>query len=77
MDALKQIGLNIRILRIRRGITQEQLAVEAGVERSYMGGVERGQRNMSVRILIKVMAALNCSPMAVFEEVDLQALPDN
>jgi transcriptional regulator with XRE-family HTH domain len=52
-------------------MTQEQLAAEAGVERSYMGGIERGERNMSVVVLLKIMGALGCSSCDIFGEISI------
>jgi transcriptional regulator with XRE-family HTH domain len=45
---LKAIGRQIRAARTARGWSQEVLAAEAGVDRSYMSGIERGVRNISV-----------------------------
>ena len=70
MKDLKQIGMNIRLLRTEKEMTQERLAAEAGVERSYMGGIERGQRKFSVVILIKVARALGCKPAKLLEGID-------
>jgi transcriptional regulator with XRE-family HTH domain len=57
---LIQLGQNIRKLRILRGFTQESLAFEAGLDRSYLGGVERGERNLSFLTLSMIAKCLSC-----------------
>ncbi|MEX2353527.1 MAG: helix-turn-helix transcriptional regulator [Gammaproteobacteria bacterium] len=52
------LGKRIRKLRTTRGFTQEGFAGECGLDRSYYGGVERGERNIAVLNLIKIAAAL-------------------
>lgn len=44
--ALKEFGKRIRQLRLEKGVSQEQLADGAGIERSYMGAIERGEYNL-------------------------------
>jgi transcriptional regulator with XRE-family HTH domain len=58
MDIRKQVGLNIRRLRVEQGISQEALAADAEVERSYMGGLERGIRNPTVELLDRIARVL-------------------
>jgi transcriptional regulator with XRE-family HTH domain len=52
------LGIAIRELRGARGMSQEQLALEAGIHRTYLGGIERGERNPSYTNLIRLAAAL-------------------
>mgnify|MGYP000150213668 CR=1 FL=1 len=59
---LKQIGRNIRKFRKEKGIYQEELAFKANLDRSYIGGVERGERNVSALNIKKVAEALKISP---------------
>jgi transcriptional regulator with XRE-family HTH domain len=56
---LKKIGQNIRIARKRQGLSQEALAFAADLDRSYVGGVERGERNIAILNLKKIADALN------------------
>lgn len=58
--ALKILGQRIRDRRKQLQWTQEVLADRAGVDRSYMGGVERGERNITFTILCQISAALSC-----------------
>lgn len=57
-DILKRFGRRVRELRKKRGMSQEQLALEAGLDRSYVGGVERGERNVSLRNIERLAVAL-------------------
>lgn len=58
MDLQKQFGLRIKELRQKMGLSQEALAFKAGIDRTYMTGVETGKRNVSVRNMEKIIAAL-------------------
>jgi transcriptional regulator with XRE-family HTH domain len=56
---LRTIGLTIRALRHERGLSQEALAEMAHIDRSYMSGIERGLRNISVLNVARIAAALD------------------
>lgn len=55
----KKVGMNIRVARIKRGISQEGLADMAGLARSTMGIVERGEQSPSLQTITKVANALD------------------
>lgn len=55
---LSQIGNRIRELRKKTGMSQEQLAAKADLDRTYVGGIERGERNVSMLNLEKICKAL-------------------
>ena len=57
-DPLTQLGHNLRRLRGEAGFSQESFALHAGINRGYIGDVERGQRNVSLRNLVKISRAL-------------------
>jgi transcriptional regulator with XRE-family HTH domain len=59
------LGANIRRLRKAKGLTQEQLAHEAGMAMRYVAGVERGEENPSLRFLVKIAEALGVEPGAL------------
>jgi transcriptional regulator with XRE-family HTH domain len=67
---LKRFGDRVRALRERLGLSQEALAAKAGIHRTYMGGVERGERNISLRNIIRLAVALGVSPRDLFGESD-------
>ena len=52
------VGQNIRRLRLAKGLSQEQLAFEVNLHRTYIGDIERGQRNVSVVNLQKIADGL-------------------
>lgn len=56
--ALLALGDAVRALRAERGISQEALALQAGIDRSYLGRVERGDNNVALLTLMKIAAAL-------------------
>jgi transcriptional regulator with XRE-family HTH domain len=55
-------GLAVRRLRRERKISQEKLSQLAGINRTYMGDVERGERNLSLQNMVKIAAALGVEP---------------
>lgn len=58
MEVRRRVGLNVRYLREARGLSQEALAFECGLHRTYISGVERGVRNPTVVVLEKIAKAL-------------------
>lgn len=63
---LKAIGARIREVRRSRGISQEDAARLAGIDRSYFGRIERGKINVSAVYLLKIARMLHCSVGAFF-----------
>lgn len=59
---LKAIGGTIRELRKNLGFSQEELAHRSSIDRSHMGKIERGERNVSVVNIIRISRALHCAP---------------
>jgi transcriptional regulator with XRE-family HTH domain len=57
---LHELGKRVRAQRRRIGLTQEQLALVADVDRSYYGAVERGERNITFTVLCRLCLALRC-----------------
>jgi transcriptional regulator with XRE-family HTH domain len=55
------IAKNIRQRRKLKGLSQEELADQCGLHRTYIGAIERGERNITVNTLARVAVALNCS----------------
>jgi transcriptional regulator with XRE-family HTH domain len=67
MDLCSVIGANIRKLRTAKGLSQEELAFQAGVDRSYLSEVESGYKNLSVNVLDQIAAALGVDIEKMFE----------
>lgn len=63
----KKIGMRIRKIREFKDITQEELALSAGLNRAYIGYIERGERNPSTDTIFKVAKALKVSPDELFK----------
>ena len=70
MDLVVILGRNVRRLREEAGLSQEQLAFDAGMKRSYLSDMERGVRNPSVRALGRLAAALKVDPTELLRTGD-------
>jgi transcriptional regulator with XRE-family HTH domain len=57
-DLQRRVGANLRRVRKERGISQEALAHEIGYHRTFIGGVERGERNLTLRTVERLAGAL-------------------
>lgn len=64
---LTLFGERVRTLRQARGFSQEALAFAAGLDRTYIGGVERGERNISLLNIQKIAHALEISPAELLQ----------
>lgn len=67
---LKALGKQIRKHRLENGYSQEMFAIEAGLDRSYYGGVERGENNVAAINLIKIAAALELEVGDLFPKIN-------
>lgn len=68
MDVRKRVGQNVRKFREERGISQEELAFDCGLHRTYISGVERGVRNPTVVVLEKIAKALKVASSRLLDE---------
>ena len=71
-DSLKRFGQRVRVLRELTGLSQEALAAKAGIHRTYMGGIERGERNICLRNIIRLAEALGVPPRNLFGEAEVK-----
>ena len=69
MNWNKVVGDNVRRLRVERKLTQEQLAHDAEIDLTYVGGIERGRRNPSVIVIGRLARILDVHPRDLFEIV--------
>lgn len=67
MDHRRAFGQRVRELREAAGLSQEAFAERAGVHRTYVGSIERGERNVSIDNIVRIAAALSVSPAVLFE----------
>ena len=68
---LVALGEAIRRARTGVGLSQEALAVDADLDRSYMGGIERGEHNMTTMNIVKIADALKMSPSSLLASAGL------
>jgi transcriptional regulator with XRE-family HTH domain len=68
MDARERVAVNIRRLRVSRGVSQEAFAVDAGVDRTYVSRIERKLENPTVTVLERIAAALGVGIAELFVE---------
>lgn len=61
------VGKNVRSLRLAAELTQEQLAFEAQIDLTYVGGIERGRRNPSLLVMVRIADALSVEPARLLE----------
>ena len=65
-DLQRRVGANLRRLRVERGFSQEAFADRLGYHRTYIGGVERGERNLTLRTVERLAAVLGVDPLDLF-----------
>ena len=66
--ALVSLGVAIRAARKAKGLSQEALAALADIDRSYMGGIERGEHNLAIMNLLKITDALAIKASSLLDE---------
>ena len=64
---LKQIGLNFRVERTKQRLSQEKFAELAGVHTNYIGKVERGEQNLTVKKIVELANSLNISIYSIIK----------
>jgi transcriptional regulator with XRE-family HTH domain len=77
MELALLLGKRIRSLRKAAGITQERLALACGLDRSYMGRIERGEVSISVVSLYQIADALGCSGSELLREISISKESDD
>ena len=67
-DLQRTVGRNIRAYREAKGVSQEAFADALEVHRTYMGGIERGERNLTLRSLERLAERLQLDPLVLLQE---------
>ena len=67
------LGEKIRVARLEQKLTQEQLAEAAGVDRNYIGQIERGERNVALVNIVTIAGALKVQPADLFTTLAMTA----
>ena len=68
-EVQKKLGKKIAELRRKRGFSQEGFAHECQFHRSYMGAVERGEKNITIQMLVRITKALKISLAELFKGI--------
>lgn len=68
-DPLALFGKQVRALRLERGLSQEKLAELADLHRNYVGGVERGERNIALLNIVALARALRVKPAELLKHI--------
>ncbi len=66
-DLQKTVGRNLRAYRQARGLSQEAFADLVGVHRTYMGGLERGERNLTLRSVERIAEQIGVDPLVLMD----------
>lgn len=67
-DLQRTVGHNLRAYRQTKGLSQEAFADVLGVHRTYMGGIERGERNLTLKSLERLARRLDLDPMELLRQ---------
>lgn len=71
VDPRHELGMAIRRARKEMGVSQEDLAFKCGLHRTYVGSVERGERNLSLENIVRISNALGRRPSALLAQAGL------
>jgi transcriptional regulator with XRE-family HTH domain len=67
-DLQRTLGRNLRAYRSQRGLSQEAFAATLGVHRTYMGGLERGERNLTLKSVERIAERLGLEPLDLLSD---------
>lgn len=67
----RSLGIVVRQLRLEKGLSQEELAFSCGLHRTYIGSVERGERNLSLENIVRIAEALDATAAELLKSAEL------
>jgi transcriptional regulator with XRE-family HTH domain len=70
MDVQKIVGTNIKNIRESKKLSQEKLADLSNLDRTYIFSIEKGRRNISIKVLFKIAKALDVSILKLVKDID-------
>lgn len=70
MDIKKKFGKQVKKLRLEKGLSQEALAHQADLDRTYIPSIEKGERNVSITVIEKIAKALKIKIVDLFNEIE-------
>jgi len=70
MNIKKQFGDQVKKLRLQKGLSQEALALEADLDRTYIPSIEKGERNVSLEVIEKLAKAFNIKISELFKGIE-------
>lgn len=71
-DLQRTVGRNLRAYRKARGLSQEAFAEQLGFHRTYMGGIERGERNLTLKSVERIAGLIEEEPLSLLHPDDRQ-----
>ncbi len=74
-DLQRAVGHNLRAYRQALGLSQEAFADELCVHRTYMGGIERGERNLTLKSLERIAGRIDVDPLALLQPPEDESTP--
>lgn len=69
-DLQRAVGHNLRAYREARGLSQEAFADTLKVHRTYMGGIERGERNLTLKSLERIASRIDVDPLMLLQQAE-------
>ena len=76
-DLQQAVGRNLRAYREAKGLSQEAFADELGVHRTYMGGIERGERNLTLKSLERIAERIGTDPLTLLRPTERASTTSN
>lgn len=70
MNLQRKFGLILKKLRLEKGLSQESLAYQAKIDRTYISDIEKGERNISLKIIERLSETLQISPSEFFKKIE-------